>query len=50
MAHTDECYDGPVSVTHTDGSLVELPGPACPGQQLLIEDEVVELVELTSTG
>lgn len=43
VIYTDECYDGPIVVTFADERSVDLEGPICPGQELLIGDETAKL-------
>ncbi|MCI2239218.1 hypothetical protein MO973_10570 [Paenibacillus sp. TRM 82003] len=50
VIHTDDCLDGPVHVTCEGGGVIELAGPVCPGQQLLIRDETARLAQLDGTG
>lgn len=38
-----ECYDGPIVVTYADKRRVEVQGPICGGQELLIGDKTVKL-------
>lgn len=44
------CYDGPLLVTYADGRTLEVPGPVCPGQELVVRDEVAELRESQNAG
>ncbi|WP_159798301.1 hypothetical protein [Puerhibacterium puerhi] len=47
---TRACYDGPFVVEHPDGRTVEVPGPLCPGQTLLVHDATAEVVGTQSAG
>ncbi|GAA4424985.1 hypothetical protein GCM10023169_22200 [Georgenia halophila] len=49
LLYTNECFDGPIVVTYAGGRTVKLAVPICPGQELVVTDEGVELVEAEST-
>ena len=42
---SDDCLEAPLVVTYADGDEVAFDAPVCPGQELLIEDGSVRLVE-----
>jgi len=50
VVFTDDCDDGPVTVTSAGGRRVEFPGPVCPGQEIRVSDRTVELLVGTSIG
>lgn len=38
-----KCYDGPIVVTYRDGERVQVQGPICGGQELLIGERTAKL-------
>ncbi len=50
VIYTDDCLCGPIRVPYDGGDATELAGPACPGQQLLIDDGEARPVQLAGTG
>ncbi|MBX9243478.1 hypothetical protein ICW40_01495 [Actinotalea ferrariae] len=42
-----DCYEGPIVVTYAEGRTVELDGPICPGQRLVIGNTTAQLLEST---
>lgn len=40
-----DCYEGLIVVTYADGRTVELDGPICPGQRLVIGNTTAQILE-----
>ncbi len=49
LIFTNECFDGPLVVMYADGRTLELAGPICPGQELIVGNEAAVLREASST-
>jgi len=45
MVLTDDCLEAPLVVTYAGGEEIIFDAPVCPGQELLIQNSLVRLVE-----